>query len=233
MYWIFLILFIITVLIPDIIRGSVFFLSQARAEEVAIFLMGVITFLALTKREQLISFQKKEKEEDQKKIDQAIKDLLESYSYIGEVNRKMDILMNIALGLADRSVLNREKEEEIYGSIISATNFLMKADASSLRFVDLKSGKTEKELNAQEKRTPIKNTDLAEIKNNVSVEKKKDCLIISSAQKINDVKSYLLICGYDREAEGNPKNLEMLKVFASQALFLHSYVQSEANGGCK
>jgi hypothetical protein len=231
MYWIFLILFIITVLIPDIIRGNVFFLSQTRAEEATIFLMGVITFVVFTKREQLISFQKKEKEEDQKKIDQAIKDLLESYSYIGEVNRKMDILMNIALGLADRSVLSKAKEEEVYQSIISAANFLMKADASSLRFVDLESGKTEKELNAQEKRTPIKNSDLAGMKKDVAVEKKKDCLIVSSAQKINNIKSYLLICGYDREAESNPKNLEMLKVFASQALFLHSYARGETKIG--
>lgn len=233
MYWIFLILFIITVLIPDIIRGNVFFLSQIRAEEVAIFLMGAIAFIVLTRREEIILFQKKEKEADQKKIDQAVRDLLESYSYIGEVNRKMDILMNIALGLTDRSTLNRAKEEEIYQSIISAANFLMKADSSSLRFVNLKKGRTEKELNVLEKKVPVKNSDLTEMKDEVTVEKKKGCLIVASTQKINDTKSYLLICGYDREAESNPKNIEMLKVFVSQALFLHSYVRSEATQDCK
>jgi hypothetical protein len=37
----------------------------------------------------------------------------------------------------------------------------------------------------------------------------------------------LIICGYDREEENSPKNLEILKVFASQALFLYSFAHNK------
>ena len=66
MYWIFLIIFVITVLIPDLITGNVFFLPQARAEETAIFLMGALTFAIILKNEQQLLFHKKEKEKDEK-----------------------------------------------------------------------------------------------------------------------------------------------------------------------
>lgn len=227
MYWIFLILFIITILIPDMVRGPVFFLTEERAEEVAVFLMGAIAFLVFIQNEYKLSIQKKEKEKEQKKMKQAVKDLVESYSYIGEVNRKMDIIMSIALGLSDRSTLNKNREKEIYESIVSAANFLMKADYSLLRFVDNSNSRNLKEIKMEKKKVPVFNEDLIKMGNSVNVKKIKDCLIICSPQKINEIRGYLIICGYDEEEEKNPKNMEILKVFASQALFLYSYLSLE------
>ena len=74
--------------------------------------MGAMAFAIFIKNEQQLIFHKKEKEKDKKKIEQTVKDLVESYSYIGEVNRKMDLLMNTALGLSDRSVLSKAHEKE-------------------------------------------------------------------------------------------------------------------------
>jgi hypothetical protein len=162
MYWIFLLIFIIAVLIPDIIRGPILFLSETRAEEVAIFLLEMMAFLIFIRNELQLLFHRKEKEEDQKKINQTVKDLMESYGYIGEVNRKMDILINIALGISDRSALNKKKEKEIYDSITSAANFLMKSDSASLRFVNLKTKRTEKEFKTSGKQIFIKNEELIE-----------------------------------------------------------------------
>jgi hypothetical protein len=65
---------------------------------------------------------------------------------------------------------------------------------------------------------------------NVNIKKCGDCIVISSPQKINNIKSYLVICNYDKEEVANPKNMEILKVFASQALFLYSYLSLEDNG---
>ena len=228
MYWIFLIIFIIAVLTPDIIRDNFFFLSETRVEEIIIFTMGAIAFFFFIKNEQLLIFHKKEKERDQKKIDQTVKDLVESYSYIGEVNRKMDFLMNIALGLSDRSLLSKSKENEIYQSIVSASNFLMKADFTSLRFINVKNYRTKKDFHLEERGRKIGNGELVDMGKNINVKKYEDCLIVASEQKINDIKSYIIICGYSEEEEKSPKNLEILKVFASQALFLYSYSISQA-----
>lgn len=228
MYWIFIALFIITILIPDIMRGPVFFLAEERVEEVAIFFMGIVAFLVFMKNEYKLSIQKKEKEMEQKKMRQTVKDLVESYSYIGEVNRKMDILMSIALGLSDRSVLNKNREKEIYESIVSAANFLMKADYSLLRFVDNRNSRIVKEIKLEKKKTPsISNEELTKMGDHINVKKQKDYLIVCSNQKIHNVRGYLIICGYDDEEEKNSKNVEILKVFASQALFLFSYLSLE------
>jgi hypothetical protein len=230
MYWIFASLFAIAVLIPDIVRDNFSFLAEERAEEVAIFLLGSIAFLTFIQNERRVVFQKKEKERTQKKMDQAVKDLVDSYSYIGEVNRKMDILMGVALGLADHSILDRKKEKETYESIINAANSLVKANSTVLRFIDLKKNKTEKEigfLGNTSLKTTISNQDLADMGENVNVKKQNDVLIVSSLQKINSVKSYLIIEGYDEGEERKPKNMEILKLFASQAIFLYSFMLKE------
>lgn len=229
MYWIFLVIFIIAVLIPDIIRHPIFFLTEERAEEVAIFLLGATAFLVFIKNELLLVFHKKEKERDQKKIDQTVKDLVESYSYIGEVNRKMDIIMNIALGLADRSMLNKKKEKEIYESIVNAANFLLKAESVCLRLIDISSFRIKKEIKTKGKHYIIKNEELAKM-GDETVIKRDDCIIVASSQSINNIKGYLIISGYNEREQSNPKNMEILKVFASQAIFLYSYVNLDNNG---
>ncbi len=227
MYWIFLIIFITVVLVPDIIRTNFYIISETRLEEILIFFMGAVAFAIFIKNERQLIFHKKEKEKDKKKIEQTVKDLVESYSYIGEVNRKMDLLMNTALGLSDRSALSKTHEKETYQSIVSATSFLLKADSVSLRFVNINDLKTKKEFRSENSGGMVKNDILAEMEEGINFKKNDDCLIISSSQKINGIKSYLIICGFDEKEENNPKNIEILKVFASQALFLYSYTHNE------
>ena len=212
---------------PDIVRTNFGVISESRLEEILIFFMGAMAFAIFIKNEQQLIFHKKEKEKDKRKIEQTVKDLVESYSYIGEVNRKMDLLMNTALGLSDRSALSKAHEKETYQSIVSATSFLLKADSVSLRFVNINDLKTKKEFRSENSGGMVKNDILAEMEDDVNIKKDNDCLIISSSQKINDIKSYLIICGFDEKEESNPKNIEILKVFASQALFLYSYTHNE------
>lgn len=227
MYWIFTVIFIIVVLIPDIVRNGVFNLSETRAEEAAILLMGAIAFIIFIRSEQKILFYKKEKIKSQKKIDRTEKDLVESYSYIGEVNRKMDLLISITLGLTERSVLSKSKENEIYESIANAAGFLFNANFTLLRFVCLETLKTKKEIRIGKGGEVVKNSDLAKIEDDVNIKKYKNCLIVSSGQKIGSIKSYIIICNYGKKEDESLKNAEILKVLASQALFLYSYTHRD------
>jgi hypothetical protein len=215
--------------VPDIIDGKLWIFSENRVEEILIFLLGATAFLIFIKSEQKLIFHKKEKEKDQKKINQTVKDLVESYSYIGEVNRKIDILMSVALGFSDSSNLNKSQEEEIYKSIVIATNSLLKAESTSLRLIDIDTKKTKKESRTKKENNSIKNSELLAMEEKTTLKKNDDCLIISSGKKINGVKSYLIICGYDKEEESNSKNLEIIKVFVSQALFIYAYAHQEGN----
>ena len=230
MYWIFAVLFAIAVLIPDIIREDISLLAEERAEEVIIFILGSIAFLTFIRNERKIAFQKKEKEQAQKKMSQTVKDLVDSYSYIGEVNRKMDILMGVALGLTERSTLDKKKEKEIYESIVTAANFLLKANCAMIRFINLKTNRTEKEIKIPEcANLSIANNDLIKMNEHVNVKKQNGLFIVSSPQTINNIKSYLIIDGYDAQEEGKPKNTEILKLFASQAIFLYAYMLKGEN----
>lgn len=224
MYWLYLVIFILAVLVPDVVRTDFYFLTETRLEELLIFLLGMAGFLIFIFKERQLFIQKEEKVKSQKRLKQTAKDLVDSYSYIGEVNRKMDILMQVGLGLSDRSEINKKKEKEIYHTIIDAANSLMKAECSHLRFVDIKNRRTKKEINTGDSCNKIKNSELAEMGDNVNIKKKNDYLMASSFKQIDNVKGFLIVEGYnDLEAE-NANNQEILKFLATQALFLFTYV---------
>jgi hypothetical protein len=67
----------------------------------------------------------------------------------------------------------------------------------------------------------------------VNIVKDNDRLIIASGQTIKGIRAYLIIGGYGEEEEKNPKNLEILKVFVSQAIFLYSYVNLPDDNNCQ
>jgi len=220
MYWIYLIIFVIAVLSPDIIKEDFYFLSEKRAEELLIFVLGVIGFLLFMWQERQLFIQKQEKNRDKRKINQTIKDLVESYSYIGEVNRKMDILMNISLGLTEKSNLSKNKQAEIYHAIIDAAKFLMKAECALLRFINTNDGSLEKEIKMKDCACTLKNETLVKMKSSSSSENFGSFLLTSSHNEIKNVRCYLIVNDYE---EQNEKTIEMLRVLASQALFVFSY----------
>jgi len=229
MYWIYLALFILAVLVPDLMQGSFYFLSEIRAEELLIFLLGMAGFLLFIFKEHQLSIQEEESAKSAKKLFRATKDLAESYGYIGEVNRKMEILMQIALGLADQALLNKTKEKEIYHSIINTANFIMKADCALVRFVNIVEKKMEKEIKMEDCKYSIKNNELLEMDKDANIKKTKGFLIISSHQVINNIKSYIIINGGNEQEEKNQNNENILKLLASQALFLFSYMAKAKN----
>lgn len=224
MYWVYLLIFILAVLTPDIIQRDFYGVDQERVEEAMIFLLGLTGVSFFIIKEYQLLIQKKEQEKNLKRLDQTVKDLAESYSYIGEVNRKMDILMQVSLGISDRASLNKKQEKEIYYSILNASNFLMKGDCAFLRFVNIENNKLEKEVKMSEGcPSSVKNSELTEMKEGINIKKDGKFLIIASHQKIRNIKSFLIIYGYSEQEEKSPNNVEILKVLASQALFLYSY----------
>jgi len=227
MYWIYFIIFTIAVLVPDIVSQGVFFFSENNVEEIIIFLLGITGFILFVIKERQASVQKKEREESLRQLERASKDLIESYSYIGEVNRKMDILLQISLGLMDRSVLDRRKEKEIYQSIINAASFIMKAECACLKFVNNHKDRIEKESRVNECRCNFKNAELFKLDENLNVFKKENFLIITSRETIRSVKSCLLIKGYDEKEERIPNNTGIIKALASQALFIYAYMNDK------
>jgi hypothetical protein len=227
MYWIYFIIFILAVLVPDIITRNFLFLTENRLEELLIFFMGAIGFLIFLIKDRQISIQEKEKTKKEKELVIAARNLIESYTYIGEVNRKMDILMSVALGLTDRSELDKKKEKEIYDSIIQAASTLMKAKHTGLIFFNLKSGKIEQEIRLKGKSLSrlAEEKDLLGFKDNVNIKKNGSCLIVCSGSQSEDLRGCLVVCECDPTQEDSASNQEILKFLASQAFSLYCYVK--------
>ncbi|MFA6973715.1 MAG: hypothetical protein WC238_03195 [Parcubacteria group bacterium] len=225
MYWIYLFLFIVAVLVPDLLEGRTFaFLSENRLEELAIFVLGMAGFLIFIFKEHQLSLREDENVKDKKKLFRATKDLVDSYSYIGEVNRKMEIVMQIGLGLADKAELSRDKEKEIYNSILAAASSLMNSKKACLRFVDTRTNNTQMDFFGDGVCSLVKNADLAGMGENVNFKKVNGYILASSLKEINSIKCYLVIEGYSELEADNANNQELLKFLASQGLFLYAYM---------
>lgn len=229
MYWVYLALFIVAVLVPDLVQKDFSFLSETRIEELLIFLLGMAGFLIFILKEHQLSIREEEGARNEKRLFRATKDLAESYGYIGEVNRKMEILMQIGLGLADKSELTKAKEKEIYSAVINSANALMKARCSCLRFIDLKARKTKKEVIISENCRLVKNEELAKMGGKVNIKKTKDYLVVASPKEIKNIRCYLIVEQYSADEVDNANNQEILKFLASQSLSLYAYMEKTEN----
>lgn len=219
-FWLYLVMFIVAILVPDIVRQGTPFLLEDQLEELFLFFLGIIGFgLYLWKESQFLR-QEEETERDRKRLDQTIKDLVESYNYIGEVNRKMDILMGITLGLSEKSALNRKKEFEIYHAIIEAAVSLTKASCSSLVFVDINRQTIVREIGTDHCAANIEVEKLLQHGLPTAGTDQTTSFIASSHQEIRGIKSFLLAKKCERWED---KTEDLLRVLASQALFLYSF----------
>ncbi|MDO8241092.1 MAG: hypothetical protein Q7T51_03900 [Candidatus Moranbacteria bacterium] len=225
MYWLYLIIFTVAVMVPDIFKQDNFVLPHEQMEELTIFVLGMMGFLFFIMKERQLAVQRKEKEREQRRLQQTAKDLVESYSYIGEVNRKMDLLMQIGLGLSERSTMNKTQEKEIYQSIIDSTNFLLKAECSTLRFVNVKTGRIVKDIVFDEKCRPLEEgIDFFKMGENIHIKHVRDYIVFCSQKTINDVRSFLIAKAPDEFQSRDNNNQEIIKYLVSQALFLYSYL---------
>lgn len=220
MYWIYLLIFIIAVLIPEIISRDFGPIGEERAEELFIFIIGIISFLLIYFREKQLFSSQKEKAKYQREASRIFRDLKDSYSYIGEINRKLEILKNIALGLPEKSSLTFDREQEIYDSIMEAVKMLSKTSNFSIRFVNSVSNEIERELKGKTSfKVNINKNLIGNIKNNCAVEAE-NYLLICSPRSIDNINAWIIIA---RKKSQLMENIEILKALASQALFLFAF----------
>jgi len=213
-------------MIPDIIQNEDSLgLPQEQIEELAIFLLGMFGFLAFIFKEWQLKIQQREREKGQQRLQQTAKDLIESYNYIGEINRKMDILMQIGIGLSERTGLSKKREREIYMSIIEAATFLLKGKCATIIFFNTKVNKIIKDCCLDEKcNNPDRSDSFFAMDDNVTIKFVQDFVVFCSNKTINDTRVYLVVKSFDEFQSRDNNNQEILKYLASQALFLYSYL---------
>jgi hypothetical protein len=197
--------------------------SLIQTQEYTTLFLGVLAFVFFNYREMRYRKNKQEKTQIQKEISRMSKDLNHSYTYIGEINRKLDILENITAGFPETSKLPNEKKIEIYESIMSAIQMLSKSDDFILRFINQKNHQTLKEFRSNNNKTPIYQN--ASCPHDGYFFENDEFIYTKSQKSIDNVYSCIII----KKKNSNKKtdDPEILKTLAMQALFLFMFIQEK------
>lgn len=223
MYWIYLVIFILIVFTPKVIHEGHVFFQEEDLESIIIFGFGVLAFMLYLAKEKALLRIVKEKLHLQKQAHLITKDLSDSYSYIGEMNRKFDIVKELLFRLPKTSaeaLLRSEKgkgEHDLYQPVIDAVRILSKVDPVSLRFVHAGRRTLEKTV---ERGTF---SDFAFFTAEALLEPKKlfweehECMVVRSPHQAGGVSAFIVFPKKTNRVEDS----EIFKILTSQALLLY------------
>lgn len=228
MYWIYLTLFIFIILTPQIIREGVWLFREEDVEALIIFCFGLLGFILYLAKEKALLRVFQEKLHLQKRTNTITKDLSDSYSYIGEMNRKFDIMKELIFQLPQVTAqrLVRGKPETFY-SLLEAVKLLAKTEAVSLRFVNTRTHSLEKviEVGAAKEFADFSAEALLASRKTFWEEQVYAC--VRSPLPADRVHAYLVFA----KSSNHIENIEVFKILAAQATLLYTvdrYAHQEA-----
>ncbi len=218
MYWIYLAIFVAVVFTPLYIQNDQMFLGEEEFEALVIFSLGVLGFVLYLAKENALLRMIKEKLLLQKQTNIITRDLSDSYSYIGEMNRKFDIVKNLAFHLPEAvSQAPETGSKDFYAALLEAVGMLAKTGSISLRFVNTKERRIEEKI--EEGGVPEFEPFTAK---KLLGEKKLfweegECIVARSPREACGVHAYLVFLKKVNAVE----DAEIFKILASEALFLY------------
>jgi hypothetical protein len=216
MYWIYFIIFTLIVFIPSFISEGIWGLSAIQTQEYAILCLEILAFTLFTILERRLKKDEKEKIKMIGQMSRTNKDLTNSYSYIGEINRKLDIIMNIALGFPENSSLTVKKQKELYNSIMEAIRLFGKSNDFVIRFANQLTGEILKEVKSNNDvliNFPQKNCNPE-----THVVENDQVLAVPSPKAMDDVYSCIIMKKQNSQQKNS--DFETMSVIAMQALSL-------------
>ena len=221
MYWIYLILFIFIILTPEFIGHGTWFLSEDDLEALVIFAFGTLGLLLYVSKEKAFFRIREEKVNLQKKTNTISKDLSQSYSYIGEMNRKLDIIQDVVFELPKKSSVRKKKHTDIYKPIIDAARVFARTDKITFHIVDVAA----KEMLESYGKSHFKHCTaeyLLKAKKSFWVEEK--CIIARSPQAADGKHAFLVLGKETNHVE----DMELLQLLASEGLLLAVLTKSSS-----
>lgn len=221
MYWIYVIIFTCIVFIPRLVSHGILGFDVIQTQQYAILLLGIVAALALHYLESRLKKSKEEKSIMQRHVSRMTKELTNSYSYIGEVNRKIDILQHITLGLPETTDLALRHRLEMYQSVMAAIRLFGKSDDFVLRFINRKTLEIVKEIKspAAVSHIPFRQDRIRDAK---PFENDR-FLVTSSSRTIDGISACIII--KKKKSGHTADDREILKTIATQALFLFMLLQ--------
>ncbi len=228
MYWIYLIIFILSLAFPVLVKNELHFFDVTHIQSLIVPFLSSLCFLLFTIQEKKLKRINAQKCKVQGQINSMTKDLKYSYSYIGEINRKLDILEHIALGYPESSNLTQRNESDLYNSIMDAIRLFGKSDEFALRFITSSEYKVIKEIKSK----PDDNLGFVFKGRNLELNHFEfdDFIITTSPKSIDNIFSCIVI--KKKIASQSVEDVEMMKTLAAQALFLFVFMRNKKQIKC-
>lgn len=230
MYWIYLALFISIILTPKIVQEGSLFFCEEDIEALIIFCFGLFGFVLYLAKEKALLRVFQEKLHLQKKTNIITKDLSDSYSYIGEMNRKFDIVKELIFHLPkDTADTLTKKEPETFRSILEAVKLLAKTDMVSLRFINAKTQEIEKVLENGHSKTFVSFDAKTLLSSKKTFWEEEAFAVVCSPLQAKGMAAYIVFFKTSNHIE----DADVFKILASQALLLFCVDRYGVLGGAE
>lgn len=228
MYWIYLIIFSLAVFVPTFITNGFYTFNTTQTQEFVLLLLGSLGFSIFLGMEKRLKRNIKEKNNFRGQMSSMAKDLKNSYSYIGESNRKLDILENISLNYPVSVKMTQKNRLGAYASIMEAIQLLGKSEDFVLRFSCLPNLKILQEIKSNQESKfhySLKSND-----GEVHYIESEDFMVIISPKIIDKIFSYIVI--QKKTPSQKLEDIELMKTIATQALFIFMFMESKKQLRC-
>ena len=218
MYFIYFTVFVLMVFVPVIVSpgATLMFLNEEVLEVLIILFLGTIGFAIYLWQEKKFKINFKKRIAVQKESHQIFKDLSEAYSYIGEVNRKLEIMKGLARGISE----NYDKRSAVaYSSFFEAFTLIRRSKKVSIQFIDKRHGKLLEEAKSIKKINFDLGISISELlKKPENFFETEEYFVAKTAKDIRGIIAVVLV-GRDLVSH-RIEDPELMKAIASQALQL-------------
>ncbi len=220
---VYLLFFVLAIMSPSIVAHSYFGLNERRVEETLIFIFGIAGLMTFLVYNRIVESRLRERDTAIDDAERAKKELIDSYRYIGQVNRQIEMLKSLSNQTSMTLVDAELYRKDLLQSIVSNAAAVIGSRHAVLRFIDLTRLRTESETYfsiAEDHAIRISNKDLRSMHEigvsykHIKTEDGETVLVVSSDRKVSSVRAFLVLgAGKDQTSD---MELSLLKVFANQ-----------------
>ena len=226
---VYLVFFVLAVMAPSLVRRDYFGISQTVLEETFIFVMGLASLLTVVVYERMMEKRLLERDTATQNVERVTKELVESYKYIGSINRQLEVLKKLANETSISLVKSDAYWKDLLQSLASNAASCVNAPRVLVRFVELEKLRTDREVffsRGAKDALKLSNKELRKLHDQHSIsaffrtEDGCELLVVASDQKDSPIHAFLIV-----EADASritDVDISLMKVFANQAELVYA-----------
>jgi hypothetical protein len=214
MFFIYLGIFILMVSTPFLVTRGWWIFNEDETEALILLIAGVASFAIYRMRDYQVFKIIKERMRLQRSVARAQKELSESYSYIGQANRRTDIMYEI---FSDLSHLGSADCNE---AVLNAMNMLPYTDKFCLRFIDIEKQKTYHKIGGTQNYKHLPDKLFCKTTTSHSY-RHKDMLFVYSESKEKNLRTCVVL-PYSEKAENDIDFFKALTAYFTMVHVFHA-----------